>query len=574
MVMVRDNSKGKGLIIEGEGMIMLASENPKGLLADFERIVELAKGSGLSNAFFEQASDCIASASGILGLSEMQTVLLALFVDRSYDSRILLSDIGDYVGCSATKMMRLSSDVEVLVSKSYLRASRGHRPFFYRVPSEVLEALNKNEPYVRRKVRIEDTRMFFSQLNIQMQERESHEIEVEELIDWVKEHLAMIPTSHLAQMLEQFSLSDEDLLTFLFIAYCCVKKRDEAVLLTEVTSLLGDGSSILFSEADVLSKGCPLFVKNLIESVSEDTDEIIPAYRLTSYAKIEVLSELKLKCDAQLQGVLESLDQHPPRKMFYNTQEAKQVDELIMLLSEDNFRKVREGMQKSSCKMGFCCLFYGDSGTGKTETVYQIAHATGRGIMRVRLDEFRSRWVGKSEQNVKEIFENYKTRCSMESRIPILLFNEADGIFGVRTREAERSMDKMENTLQNIILQEMEDLDGIMIATTNLTCNLDPAFERRFLYKIKFCKPSERVRAQIWQAMLPGLVEKGAKHLASRFDFAGGEIENVIRKYIVKSVLLGLNEVDVPVLEELCTTERINDTSDKKIGFMQPIEAY
>ena len=71
---------------------------------------------------------------------------------------------------------------------------------------------------------------------------------------------------------------------------------------------------------------------------------------------------------------------------------------------------------------------------------------------------------------------------------PILLFNEADAIFGVRKNGAENAVDKMENTIQNIILQEMEDLNGILIATTNLATNLDSAFERRFLYKIEFEK--------------------------------------------------------------------------------------
>ena len=75
---------------------------------------------------------------------------------------------------------------------------------------------------------------------------------------------------------------------------------------------------------------------------------------------------------------------------------------------------------------------------------------------------------------------------------PILLFNEADAIFGIRQEGATRAVDKMENSIQNIILQEMEKLDGILIATTNLTTNLDNAFERRFLYKIRFDRPDEK----------------------------------------------------------------------------------
>lgn len=57
--------------------------------------------------------------------------------------------------------------------------------------------------------------------------------------------------------------------------------------------------------------------------------------------------------------------------------------------------------------------------------------------------------------------------------------------FGKRLVE-ETSAEKLNNALQNIILQEMEDLEGILIATTNMTKSFDAAFERRFLYKVLF----------------------------------------------------------------------------------------
>lgn len=72
----------------------------------------------------------------------------------------------------------------------------------------------------------------------------------------------------------------------------------------------------------------------------------------------------------------------------------------------------------------------------------------------------------------------------------------------------------MENSLQNIILQEMENLQGIMIATTNLTENFDPAFERRFIYKVKFNKPDPEARSLIWESMVEGLSYSSANALA------------------------------------------------------------
>ena len=113
----------------------------------------------------------------------------------------------------------------------------------------------------------------------------------------------------------------------------------------------------------------------------------------------------------------------------------------------------------------------------------------------------------------------------------------------------------------------MESLEGIMIATTNLTGNLDKAFDRRFLYKIQFNRPTADARSQIWQTMLPSLPENDAQTLASRFDLSGGEIENITRKYTVNAILSGQDKIDLQSIIEICRNERISDSVRTKIGF-------
>ena len=125
----------------------------------------------------------------------------------------------------------------------------------------------------------------------------------------------------------------------------------------------------------------------------------------------------------------------------------------------------------------------------------------------------------------------------------------------------------MENSIQNIILQEMEQLDGIMIATTNLTQNLDTAFERRFLYKIKFEKPTEEARTHIWHSMIPDLSEQQVHTLASKYDFSGGQIENIARHYAIDVILHGHSEDALPMLFRHCDNERLEGTRSSKIGF-------
>ncbi len=90
-----------------------------------------------------------------------------------------------------------------------------------------------------------------------------------------------------------------------------------------------------------------------------------------------------------------------------------------------------------------------------------------------------------------------------QSVTPILFFNEADAIIAKRKEATSSNVSDTENRIQNILLEEIENFEGILIATTNLVSKIDTAYERRFLFKIEFQKPSITVKAQIWKSKMP-----------------------------------------------------------------------
>ena len=120
------------------------------------------------------------------------------------------------------------------------------------------------------------------------------------------------------------------------------------------------------------------------------------------------------------------------------------------------------------------------------------------------------------------------------------------------------------NATQNIILDEMENFEGIMIATTNLTENMDCAFERRFLYKIDFEKPDRKTRAKLYESIL-GIPPEDAEILSREFDLTGGQIENVKKKKVINYVLRNENS-DIDALRELCKAEKINENKPIGVG--------
>ena len=195
----------------------------------------------------------------------------------------------------------------------------------------------------------------------------------------------------------------------------------------------------------------------------------------------------------------------------------------------------------------------------------QIARATGRAIYHVDISATKSCWFGESEKLIKDVFKKYEDICEHCEKRPILLFNEADGIFSKRKDSESSNVAQTENTIQNIILEEMERLDGILIATTNMADNLDGAFERRFLFKIKFDKPLIEARKNIWLSKMPSLSDSSAQDLATAFPFSGGEIDNIVRKATIMEVLDG-KEPDVEGLKRLCREEKLHGDG-AKIGF-------
>jgi SpoVK/Ycf46/Vps4 family AAA+-type ATPase len=362
-------------------------------------------------------------------------------------------------------------------------------------------------------------------------------------------------------------LDDEDMMLLVKFCHYLVNEDDDDIRFHQIEDIFDSSADFNREKAKLRSGDHLLMKKKLIEHLCEDGIANTTKFKLTENAKRELLEELKITpVDENLANTLKA-SELTPKQMFYPADVEKQVAELASLFKDEEFRKIQERMRQKGFRNGFACLFYGGPGTGKTETVYQLALQTGRSIMTVDVPQIKSKWVGDSEKNIKALFDRYREMVKRSKIAPILLFNEADAIIGKRQEGAERAVEKMENSIQNIILQEMETLDGIMIATTNLQQNLDKAFERRFLYKIKFEKPDAEVRSKIWQQMIPDLCDQDAQQLAGKFDFSGGQIENIARKYSINSILHGDGGNPLEMLVGFGKEELLDAPSRRKIGF-------
>ena len=161
---------------------------------------------------------------------------------------------------------------------------------------------------------------------------------------------------------------------------------------------------------------------------------------------------------------------------------------------------------------------------------------------------------------------NTYSYCSFYDRM--LEYEDGEKITVAVISANNAKLAEVKNAMQNILLEELEKQEGILIATTNLTTNMDKAFERRFLYKIEFNKPNTNTKALLWQSMIKDLSEKDAQYLANQYDFSGGQIENIARKQIVRRILFN-TPIIVSEIQEDCKNELLSHSKQpcRPVGF-------
>ena len=542
------------------------------LLSAVEHIVDKAKNSQLSSEFYRKADRYIRYMSAKLDLTKEQCVMMALFIDNSDDSSITLGDFGQYVGCRTTRLIRYMNDIDVLEKREMVRCCRDRRGISYRVPMEVIESFQHDEKYVPADCSGLTCHQLFGMIEEIFDMRHAEELSYYGMCEKISDLFDSNKQLLFVQKLDNYKLSGDDKMLLILFSHLFVNNNDDNIGYHDLEVIYGREERRLWKRIKgYLYEGSHYLLNaKMIEYNNDNGFVNRESFKMTQQAKRDLFSELNLSTmsENKKKGDVLQAGDIVEKKLFYDIPIQSQITELGKLLDDSQYQVIRSRLKESGFRCGFTCLFYGEPGTGKTETVLQLARTTGRDIMQVNISEIKSMWVGESEKNIKQIFDSYREKVEEFKITPILLFNEADAIIGKRQEGAERAVDKMENTIQNIILQEMETLDGILIATTNLAQNMDKAFERRFLYKVHFTKPTLEARASIWHEMIPVLSEDESRSLASKYDFSGGQIENVARKYAINNILYGDAQDPLDSLSDLCENELIEgDDNRRRVGF-------
>ncbi len=216
------------------------------------------------------------------------------------------------------------------------------------------------------------------------------------------------------------------------------------------------------------------------------------------------------------------------------------ISQIITKCRSDKRRDLENwGFKEESNKQGVVLLLYGDPGTGKTFTAGAIANELHRDLVTLNVPELRNKYYGETEKLIKKAFCEMREMAAKDSNAPVFLLNEADQLIHKRIASTS-TCSTIENSIQSIILEELETFPGILILTTNLESNLDEAFFRRFDLKFKFKLPDLDSRRNLWRMYLmkeiPGSEDIDVELLAQRYQFSGAQIAMVVQNACIEAI--------------------------------------
>ena len=544
------------------------------LLTKIQNIYEISKKSELDEKIISSLKSDLKIVSTYLSVEPREALFFSVILNINFDGdNANFKDLFRHFNIPSIQMISEMDCVDNLVSKGYLVKRNGrdrnnevHTNKYFMVKAKLSKAIVKGLPCPTfDSYTIESTTDLLEKIHEQISARLEDNISIEELEVETTKLVNEFPDFIFFNTIKKYELSFEESIFYYYVIWKSILGI-QGISPNPLVNSITDSSreSVKFTQG--LFNGVNTLISaGLVESRNSGFMNDIEFYLTDKSVGLLENDSIIISSGSISRNDTIKADSIATKPLFYNEKEKEQLTNLTGLLLEEKYAELKERLNSKNLPLSLNVLLYGGPGTGKTESVLQLAKSSGREIIKIDISSTKSKWFGESEKLIKNIFTDYKEYAKKCDLTPILLFNEADAILSKRATKTDSATQKTENAIQNILLEELENFEGIFFATTNLVQNLDGAFDRRFLYKVEFTKPQLEQRIAIWESKIPDLTSDVYENLANQFEFSGGQIENIVRKCEINQVLYN-SLPSFETIQSFCLSEN-NEQVKSGIGF-------
>ena len=417
------------------------------ILGALDKIHTVSKDAKLNLEIYVNLRNEIDYVSSYFQTSEIQTIIVASAIILSCYDEIELDCINKYFGMKKHEFLLYKNELDILIDKNILQVERysylSRRNYQTntiilkyiisneKIPDELIIASHKKDSIIQ----------FFDDMNELISLKENKDI---------IHYVFVIQLKRLIEEYFRYKLIEFAFKNLDFIDMC--------IFFNVINDVLNKGENNFCTS---LQKSAEIFTKTKREEITYITNFISNETKLNALNLVEKdevefsnqheiqLTEKGVKLLYDMEGIkieykkvqnkkLISPQNLSKIKLFYNTSEEIQLKPILRSMSKTSFTNLQKKLKNNNLPQAITALLYGEPGTGKTETVYQLAKKYNRPIFKVEISETKSMWFGESQKLVKKIFTDYYKFKKQEKVCPILLFNEADAIISKRKMQVHQ----------------------------------------------------------------------------------------------------------------------------------------
>ena len=350
---------------------------------------------------------------------------------------------------------------------------------------------------------------------------------------------------------------------------------------------INDNFSRYYYQNDIIEKRSPLITNDLLEF---SPDEFMNSLQITEKI-FKALNLAEKKSNKQFTTGSDLVKLIMPDKIKFQEgmiyEDSLNINFLDQLISEEGYIKAMKRLEEEKAEIKqIVGILYGLSGTGKSQTIRNLAAKYNRPILQVNLSQVKDAFVGNTEKNVEECFKIYKKAVKHFEYYkdidgvkvgpygsPLLYIDEFDSL--MPHRKSNGSDSPVQNMLSNMVgifLTEIQNVNGIVLLASNLPGAIDTSFHRRINFKFEFGSFSKKNQVKTLELYFKDFTHEILEEVASIGDLTPGNIVNIRKAYILESIFKEFNseEDKKTILSDLVGRELILQKSNRKpIGFIQ-----